>query len=74
MYFGTRFSVSVNYARTRTYSTVGMRFGMIKANRSGRSLVHPSQSKKSLRDSLISVVVVVVGGGEYWNYKESIRN
>lgn len=48
--FWHTFSVSVNYARTRTYSTVGMRFGMIKANRSGKSLecVHPSQSTKKV--------------------------
>lgn len=38
MYFGTLFSVSLSYAHMRTYSTVGMRFRMIKAKRSRRSL------------------------------------
>lgn len=59
MYFGTQFQLSVSYAHVCTYSTVGMRLGMIKANRSRRSLksFHYRKNSKPLRDSCVSVVV-----------------
>ena len=66
--------LSVNCVRTHTYSTVGMRSGMREAKQKleGRSLSihHGPKTKESLRDSRISVAVVVVGGGgaEHWNY------
>lgn len=73
MYFGTRFQLSVNYARMCMYSTVGMRFGMIKATEAeGPWSVSIHYWENSLRDSCVSLVVVVVVG-EYWNYKESIH-
>lgn len=71
MYFGTEFQLSVSYAHVCTYSTVGMRLGMIKQTEAEDPWclsIHYKKNSKDLRDSCVSVVA-----DKYWNWKESIH-